>query len=135
MPDYSIFKGDLYDFPVMLLFLFIGNFLGEELYYRGYLMKKCSFLGQHTWWITSILFALYHLWQIPETWPSILPVLIFGFMMMLRKDIYVVIILHIFLNLGYFTIIDIIIERIGVAGSLRYQALIRCPSETYDTPY
>ena len=23
-------------------------------------MKKCAFLGKHTWWVTSVLFALYH---------------------------------------------------------------------------
>ena len=48
---YSIFQGGpdgLYSFPpVALLFLFIGNFLGEELYFRGYLLKKTAFLGNH----------------------------------------------------------------------------------------
>jgi len=52
MPDYTIFKGGpdgLYSFPpVALLFLFIGNFLGEELYFHGYLMKKVTFLGKST---------------------------------------------------------------------------------------
>lgn len=114
IPEYSIFGGDLYDFPIgMLLVLFIGNFLGEELYYRGYLMKKCAFLGRHTWWITSLLFAIYHFWQIPQTWPSILPVLIFGYMMMLRKDIYVVILLHLFLNVAWFSIVDAIIDAVS----------------------
>lgn len=114
IPEYSIFAGDLYNFPVpMLLVLFVGNFLGEELYYRGYLMKKCAFLGEHTWWITSMLFAVYHFWQIPQTWPSILPVLIFGYMMRLRKDIYVVILLHLFLNVAWFSIVDAIIFSIS----------------------
>jgi len=72
-PAWSIFGGDpsgLYAFPPFaLLLLFIGNFLGEELYFRGYLMKKSSFLGRANWFINPFLFALYHLWQIPMTWP------------------------------------------------------------------
>ncbi len=102
LPDHSLFKEGLYDFPpVLLLFLLIGNFLGEEVYYRGYLMKKCAFLGRHTWWVTSFLFALYHLWQIPHTWPLMGPALIFGLVMVLRKNLYVVIWLHLLLNLWW----------------------------------
>lgn len=100
MPEYSIFKAGLYDFPALaLLFLFLGNFLGEELYYRGYLMKKTAFLGKHNWWVSSMLFAVYHFWQVPQTWPLILPAVIFGLMMVWRKDLYVVIGLHFLLNL------------------------------------
>ena len=102
IPDHSLFKSGLYDFPpVLLLFLLIGNFLGEEVYYRGYLMKKCGFLGRHTWWITSLLFALYHLWQIPHTWPLFAPAIVFGLVMVLRKNLYVVILLHLLLNLWW----------------------------------
>ena len=102
LPDYSLFKEGLYDFPpILLLFLLIGNFLGEEVYYRGYLMKKCAFLGRHTWWVTSFLFALYHLWQIPHTWPLMGPAMIFGLVMALRKNLYVVILLHLVLNLWW----------------------------------
>ncbi len=107
MPDYSIFAGDFYAFPPLwLAFLFIGNFLGEEVYYRGYLMKKTAFLGRHNWWVTSALFALYHLWQVEQTWPLFLPALIFGAVMVLRKDIYVVIVLHVVLNLWWVNFMD-----------------------------
>ncbi len=34
-----------------------------------------------------LLFALYHLWQIPFTWPLIGLVLAFGLLMWLRKDL------------------------------------------------
>ena len=57
IPSYSIFRSaEIYSFfpPVALLFLFVGNFFGEELYFRAYLMKKTAFLG-----------------QIPQTWPLI----------------------------------------------------------------
>jgi membrane protease YdiL (CAAX protease family) len=103
MPDYTIFKGGpngLYSFPPLaLLFLFIGNFLGEELYFRGYLMKKIAFLGKSAWIVNSILFALYHLWQIPQTWPLVGLVLAIGLLMRLRKDLYVLVAFHFFINM------------------------------------
>jgi membrane protease YdiL (CAAX protease family) len=103
MPAHTIFKagpGGLYDFPpIALLFLFIGNFLGEELYFRGYLMKKIAFLGSSAWIVNSALFALYHLWQIPQTWPLAGLVLTVGLLMQLRKDIYVLIAFHLFMNM------------------------------------
>jgi membrane protease YdiL (CAAX protease family) len=50
IPSYSIFQDtpeNMYSFPpVALVVLGIGNFLGEELYFRGYLMKKSAFLGK-----------------------------------------------------------------------------------------
>jgi hypothetical protein len=100
MPDYTIFSADLYKFPPFaLLFLFIGNFLGEELYFRGYLMKKIAFLGRATWAVNSLLFAIYHFWQIPQTWPLIGLVLTIGLLMQLRKDLYVLVAFHLFINM------------------------------------
>lgn len=103
MPDYTIFKGGphgLYSFPpIALVFLFIGNFLGEELYFRGYLMKKIAFLGKATWIVNSVLFATYHFWQIPQTWPLLGLVLAIGLLMQLRKDLYVLVAFHLFINM------------------------------------
>ncbi len=103
IPDYTIFKGGpdgLYSFPpIALLFLFIGNFLGEELYFRGYMMKKIGFLGNVAWIVNSILFAVYHLWQVPQTWPLLGLVLAIGLLMQLRKDLYVLIVFHFFINM------------------------------------
>ena len=100
MPDYTIFNGDLYKFPPLaLLFLFIGNFLGEELYFRGYLMKKIAFLGNRAWIVNSLLFAIYHFWQIPQTWPLIGLVATIGLLMQLRKDLYVLVAFHFFINM------------------------------------
>jgi len=103
IPDYSIFQDTpqaMYSFPpVVLVFLGIGNFLGEELYFRGYLMKKSAFLGKMNWIVSSILFALYHLWQVQQTWPMIGLALAFGLLMTLRKDIYVLIAFHFLVNI------------------------------------
>jgi uncharacterized protein len=103
IPGWSIFGGDprgFYAFPAFaLLLLFIGNFLGEELYFRAYLMKKSSFLGRANWVVNSLLFALYHLWQIPQTWPLVGLVFAFGLLMRLRKDLYVLVAFHLFINM------------------------------------
>jgi uncharacterized protein len=103
MPEYTIFKGGpegLYSFPpTALLFLFIGNFLGEELYFRAYLMKKIAFLGNAAWIVNSMLFAIYHFWQIPQTWPLVGLVLAIGLLMQLRKDLYVLVVFHLFINM------------------------------------
>ena len=54
IPSDSIFQDTpeaVYSFPaVALLFLAIGNFVGEEMDFRGYLMKKSAFLGRANWW-------------------------------------------------------------------------------------
>lgn len=103
IPAYSIFQGGpdgLYSFPpVALLFLFIGNFLGEELYFRGYLLKKTAFLGGAVWIVNSLLFAVYHFWQVPQTWPLLGLVLALGLLMRLRKDLYLLIAFHFFINM------------------------------------
>jgi membrane protease YdiL (CAAX protease family) len=103
IPSYSIFQDtpeNIYSFPpVALVVLGIGNFLGEELYFRGYLMKKSAFLGKMNWVVNSILFALYHLWQVQQTWPLVGLVLAFGLLMALRKDIYVLIAFHFLVNM------------------------------------
>jgi uncharacterized protein len=87
---------------VLLGLMLIGNFVGEEIYFRGYLMKKTAFLGRANWLVGSVLFALYHLWQIPQTWPLLVPMLFFGLLMQMRKNLYALIAFHTFFNvLGY----------------------------------
>lgn len=99
IPSYSIFQHPYSFPPFALLLVFIGNFFGEELYFRAYLMKKTAFLGRANWVVNSMLFALYHLWQIPQTWPLIGLVLAFGLLMALRKDLYVLVAFHLFVNM------------------------------------
>jgi len=103
IPSYSIFQDtpeNIYSFPpIALLFLGIGNFLGEELYFRGYLMKKSAFLGEANWTVNSVLFGLYHVWQVQQTWPMIGLILTFGLLMKLRKDLWVMVGFHFFVNM------------------------------------
>ena len=62
-------------------------------------MKKTAFLGGANWIINSLLFGLYHLWQVPPTWASIGLIPAFGLLMNLRKDLWVLVMFHLFVNL------------------------------------
>jgi membrane protease YdiL (CAAX protease family) len=66
----------------------IGNFLCEELYFHGYLMKKIGFLGAWAWVVNSALFALYHVWQAPTTWRAVRPGFLLWFAVLWRKNLY-----------------------------------------------
>jgi len=112
IPDYSIFKSAeaLYGFPpALLLLLFVGNFVGEELYFRGYLMKKTAFLGRHLIWVNGALFAVYHFFQIAQTWPLVIPSMAFPLLMHWRKNLYVCIFFHLLVNLAWAPLLDLLL--------------------------
>jgi uncharacterized protein len=103
IPSHSIFASyeAFYGAPaIVMILMLIGNFVGEEIYFRGYLMKKTAFLGRYNWLVNSILFCAYHLWQVPQTWPLIVPFLFFGLTMQLRKNLYTMIMFHLLFNLA-----------------------------------
>lgn len=113
IPSHSIFASyeAFYGAPVVLMvFMLIGNFVGEEIYFRGYLMKKTAFLGRFNWIVNSILFCAYHLWQTPQTWPLIVPFLFFGLTMQLRKNLYTMIVFHLLFNLAGVQIYHILLS-------------------------
>ncbi|WP_197258055.1 CPBP family intramembrane glutamic endopeptidase [Paenibacillus dendritiformis] len=100
MGERHIFNQGYYDFPWPLLLIgIIGNFIGEEVYFRGYLLKKIGRL-RFDWLILSILFQFYHMWQAPMNWAFIpLAVIIpCEILVKLRKNIYGAILFHIFVN-------------------------------------
>jgi membrane protease YdiL (CAAX protease family) len=49
--------------------------------------------------VNSLLFAVYHFWQVPQTWPLLGLVLALGLLMRLRKDLYLLIAFHFFINM------------------------------------
>lgn len=113
IPAYSIFASyeAFYGAPIFVLILMmIGNFIGEEIYFRGYLMKKTAFLGKYNWFVSSVLFCIYHLWQIPQTFPLIVPFLFFGLTMQLRKNLYTLIAFHLLFNIAGVQIYHIILS-------------------------
>jgi len=108
-PPYSIYSDPsaVYGlFPAWFVVIgLVGNFLCEEIYFRGYLLKKIGFLGSWAWVVNSFLFALYHLWQAPTTWALIGPAFVFGFLMHSRKNLYPLIAFHFLINIVWGVII------------------------------
>jgi uncharacterized protein len=103
IPSYSMFASyeAFYGAPaIIMILMLIGNFVGEEIYFRGYLMKKTAFLGRFNWLVNSLLFCAYHVWQVPQTWPLIVPFIFFGLVMQLRKNLYTVISFHLLFNIA-----------------------------------
>ncbi len=113
VPSYSIFQGtSIYLLPGWMLLLFaLGNFVGEEVYFRGYLLKKIGFLGSWAWVVNSMLFALYHMWQPAMTWPLILLSVAFGLLMRWRKNLYPLILFHFLANIAWGAIIGAVLAR------------------------
>ena len=113
IPSHSIFASyeAFYGAPILLMVLMlIGNFVGEEIYFRGYLMKKTAFLGRLNWLANSVLFCAYHLWQIPQSWTLIVPFILFGLTMQLRKNLYTMIMFHLLFNLAGVQIYHVILS-------------------------
>jgi len=100
MGEWHIFNQGYYDFPLPLLLVgLVGNFIGEEIYFRGYLLRKVGRLKFDWLWI-SFIFYFYHMWQAPINW-ALLPLAIvtpFEILVKLRKNIYVAILFHLFTN-------------------------------------
>jgi hypothetical protein len=112
IPAHSIFASyeAFYGAPALLMgLMLIGNFVGEEVYFRGYLMKKTAFLGKYNWLANSFLFCTYHLWQVPQTYPLIVPFLFFGLVMLFRKNLYTLIVFHLLFNLAGVQIYNVLL--------------------------
>lgn len=103
LPEYTIFRSGAETLcifpPVMTASLFIALFVGQELYFRGFLMKKSAFLGRWNWAANGVLFTFGHFWQIPLTWPLVGLMLVYGAYMQWRKDLWSLVVLHVLINL------------------------------------
>lgn len=101
MGEWHIYYQGYYDFPWPLLLIgVIGNFIGEEIYFRGYLLRKVGSL-KGDWFIVSALFQLYHVWQAPINWAYLLLSVVIPceILVKLRKNIYGAIVFHVFVNM------------------------------------
>lgn len=104
IPAHSIFSSyeAMFAFSaVQIAFMLVGNHVGEELYYRGYLLKKTAFLGRYHWAANGVFFSLYHIWQVPQTWPLFGLNVLFGLLMVCRKNTYVLPIFHLLTNYAW----------------------------------
>lgn len=97
---------DYYPLPFLFVIAF-ANFFGEEIYFRGFLLNKTDAINGKTL-INNALFMVYHMWQIPVNWPFILisPIIPMAYLTKLRKNIYVAILFHIFVNFAWFSFTD-----------------------------
>jgi membrane protease YdiL (CAAX protease family) len=90
----------------IVIVYFIGwilNILGEEFWYRGWMLprQEVSF-GKYAWIINGSMFAFQH-WMQPWNFFSILPGALFmSFVLQLRKNTWIGIIQHGLINLGLF---------------------------------
>jgi len=111
-PDWVIFQdARVYNLaPGFLVLLAVGNFVGEEVYFRGYLLKKIGFLGRWAWVVNSLLFAFYHVWQPAMTWPLAALSLAFGFLMQCRKTLAPLILFHFLANVVWGAIIGMVLQ-------------------------
>jgi len=113
-PEYSIFRdpSGVYSLlPAWFVALgLIGNFLCEEVYFHGYLMKKIGYLGNWAWVVNSVLFGLYHVWQAPTTWALLGMVFFFGLLMQWRKNLYPLIGFHFLVNIVWGAIIGAVVK-------------------------
>ncbi|WP_234414268.1 CPBP family intramembrane glutamic endopeptidase [Paenibacillus sp. CAA11] len=108
MGEWHIWRLGYYDFPWYLLVIgLIGNFIGEEIYFRGYLLRKVGSL-KLDWLVIAILFQIYHMWQAPQNWAFIplAPFIPEEIWIKLRKNIYGSILFHVFINFvwGWITV-------------------------------
>lgn len=101
MQEWHIYNIGYYELAwPLLVVVFVANFLGEELYFRGFLLPKISGI-KGDWMISNLLFELYHVWQAPLNWAfapafAILP---FSLLVKWRKNIYGTIVFHVYVNL------------------------------------
>lgn len=112
MGSWHIYVQGYYTFPIALLIvIFVANFLGEEIFFRGFLLKKIGKL-KGDWIYASFLFQLYHIWQAPVNWAFVpFAILIpFALLAKLRKGIWESILFHIFTNLVWGELIFVILK-------------------------
>jgi hypothetical protein len=112
MPAWHIYSIGYYVFPpAVLAVVIIGNFVGEEVYFHGYLLQKLDGLRiaglRVHWMVVGALFQLYHVWQLPVNlaFLGLVPIVPFGILVMLRRSLYGSIGFHAFFNLAYFPLI------------------------------
>ncbi len=91
---------DTYSKTILLLlwgFYFITNITGalvEELYFRGFLLPRISYLGFWAPLINTVLFSIYHFFTPSENISRILALLPMVYVVWWKRNIYIGIILH-----------------------------------------
>ncbi len=80
--------------PGLVLFALLAKLVFEEMYFRGFLLPRMSYLGVLAPAANALLFAVAHYWQ-PYNWPLIfLLVLVNAYVVWWRRNIYIATLLH-----------------------------------------
>lgn len=87
--------------PVVYFIGWILNILGEEFWYRGWMLPRQEVaFGKFAWLVNGTVFTLQH-WMQPWNFLVILPGALFmSFVIQLRKNTWIGIIQHGLMNLG-----------------------------------
>lgn len=84
--------------------------IAEEIFFRGYLLPRMSYLNAWAPLVNGTLFGLYHFWQ-PHNLPALIAVgCILSYIVWKTKNVYLGIVIHCFINLlgavgGYFAVV------------------------------
>lgn len=108
MWQYEIFgEGTFFGIPVeqnswliaIFLTIFLANVIGEELWWRGYILPmQVKGIGRNAWLANGLLWALFHLFQ-PWDIVSLIPIALgISFMSQYRKSAWIGIVAHGVLN-------------------------------------
>lgn len=82
----------------LLVFGIIGP-ISEELYFRGYLLPRLAKLGKWAPLLNVVLFNLYHFWQLHLAVISIIALLPWIYIVWWKRNVYLSISVHCFINL------------------------------------
>lgn len=86
---------------ILFFILLIFNVLGEELWWRGYILPRQELThGSKTWIVQGILWAFFHIYKWWEVPAMILPALVVPFMAQRRQSTTPGIVMHCLLNGG-----------------------------------
>jgi hypothetical protein len=95
-----------YTQPIVIMTWLIGIFLGalvvpivEEIYFRGYLLPRLSWLKGWAPLIGAILFSIYHFWSPWMVLSRIIAILPMVYAVWWKRNVYIGVVSHILLNL------------------------------------
>ena len=91
----------------LLLFGIIGP-IAEELYFRGYLLPRLSKFGKWAPLLNVVLFNLYHFWQPHMLVFSIIALLPWVYIVWWKRNVYLSIMVHCFINISGNLIMNVI---------------------------
>ncbi len=87
---------------VFLVGIFVDGLVGpivEELFFRGYLLPRMSYLKKWAPGVNGLLFGLYHLWQ-PHNYLAIIGVgMVISYVVWKKQNVYLGIFIHCILNI------------------------------------